>query len=208
MNKKLIIIGASGQGKVVADIALKLHKYEEIVFLDDNENAEECMNIPVVGKSSDVRQYIGEADCFVAIGNAKTRKKLTEQLESLGAIIPVLIHPNAVISERVTIGTGTVVMAGAVINPNSVIGKGCIINTCSSVDHDCCIGDFVHVAVGAHIAGTVTIKDNTFIGAGVTITNNVNICDDCIIGAGAVIVKNIEETGTYVGVPATLLRKG
>ena len=33
--KKLIIIGASGHGKVVADIA-KMNGYEEIVFLDDD----------------------------------------------------------------------------------------------------------------------------------------------------------------------------
>ena len=202
MNKKLVIIGASGQGKVAADIASKLQKYEEIVFLDDNENTKQCLCFPVVGKSLDAKYYINEADFFVAIGNAQIRKKVTEQLETLGATLPVLIHPNAVISEWVTIGIGTVVMAGAVVNPNSTIGKGCIINTCSSVDHDCFLGDFVHVAVGAHIAGTVRIKDNTFIGAGVTIKNNVNICDDCIIGAGAVVVKNIEETGTYVGVPA------
>ena len=202
MHNKLIIIGASGQGKVVADIALKLNEYEEIVFLDDNENTEECMGIPVKGKSSDMEQYVDEADFFVAIGNAKVRKKLTEQLKVLGATIPVLIHPNAVIGEWVTIGEGTVIMAGAVVNPNCVIGKGCIVNTCSSVDHDCCIGDYVHVAVGTHIAGTVKIKDNTFIGAGVTIKNNVNVCCDCIIGAGAVVVKDIEETGTYVGVPA------
>lgn len=202
MHKKLIIIGASGQGKVVADIALKLNKYEEISFLDDNENAQECMGIPVIGKSSDMEEYVDKADFFVAIGNAKIRKKLTEQLEVLGAMIPVLIHPNAVIGEWVTVGKGTVIMAGAVVNPNCAIGKGCIVNTCSSVDHDCCIGDYVHVAVGAHIAGTVSIKDNTFIGAGVAIKNNVSICADCIIGAGAVVVKDIEEAGTYVGVPA------
>lgn len=208
MNKKLIIIGASGQGKVVADIASKLQKYEEILFLDDSESAKKCLNFPVVGKSTDAGLYIKDADFFVAIGNAKTRKKVTEQLEVLGATIPVLIHPNAVISEWVTIDAGTVVMAGAVVNSNSIIGKGCIINTCASVDHDCRLGDFVHIAVGAHMGGTVEIEDNTFVGAGVTIKNNINICSDCVIGAGAVVVKNIEEAGTYVGVPTTLLRKG
>ena len=202
MHNKLIIIGASGQGKVVADIALKLNKYEEIVFLDDNENAQECMGIPVIGKSSDMEQYVDEADFFVAIGNAKIRKKLTEQLEVLGATIPVLIHPNAVIGEWVTVGKGTVIMAGAVVNPNSKIGQGCIINTCASVDHDCEIEDYVHVSVGAHACGTVEIGKCTWIGAGATVKNNVKICNGCMIGAGTVVVKDIEEVGTYVGVPA------
>ena len=109
---------------------------------------------------------------------------------------------DAVVAEDVVIGVGTVVMAGAVINPGTHIGKGCIINTCSSVDHDCIVDDFVHVAVGSHLCGTVNVGAGTWIGAGVTVSNNVFICPDCMIGAGAVIVNDIWESGTYVGVPA------
>ena len=84
---------------------------------------------------------------------------------------------------------------------------GCIINTASSVDHDCVLSDFVHVAVGAHLCGTVTIGNATWIGAGATVSNNVNICGECTIGAGAVVVKDIIEPGTYIGVPAKLRRR-
>ena len=35
-KKKLLIIGASGHGKVVADMAMK-SGYEEIAFLDDDK---------------------------------------------------------------------------------------------------------------------------------------------------------------------------
>lgn len=93
-------------------------------------------------------------------------------------------------------------MAGAVINPGSRVGKGVIVNTCSSVDHDCKIGDFVHVAVGAHLAGSVEVGEASWIGAGAIVNNNLCICGSCVIGAGAVVVKDIKEAGTYVGVPA------
>lgn len=202
MHNKLIIIGASGHGKVCADIALKLQKYDEILFLDDDENIKECMGFPVVGKSSNAEQYINEADFFVAIGNGKIRKKVTEQLGELKANITTLIHPMAVVGNCVSIGRGTVVMAGAVINPDTKIGQGCIINTCASVDHDCKLEDYVHISVGAHVCGTVEIGECTWIGAGATVKNNVKICNDCMIGAGTVVVKDIEEAGTYVGVPA------
>ena len=202
MHKKLIIIGASGHGKVVADIAGQLHKYEEIVFLDDNDSLDKCMGYPVVGKSDRMKEYLNVADFFVAIGNAKIRKKVMEQLQERNASIATLIHPAAIIGSHVTIGEGTVVMAGAVINPDTQVGEGCIINTCASVDHDCQIGDYVHVAVGAHVCGTVNVGESTWIGAGATVKNNVNICSDCMIGAGAVVVKDIDETGTYIGVPA------
>ena len=165
------------------------------MFLDDNETLTECAGFPVVGKSSQAVEIDG--DKIIAIGNAKIRERIQSTIETV-----ILIHPNAVISRRVEIGEGSVVMAGAVINSDVVIGKGCIINTGASVDHDCMIGDFAHVSVGAHMAGTCQIGERTWIGAGATVSNNVNICSDCMIGAGAVVIKDIDKAGTYIGVPA------
>ncbi len=198
--KKLVIIGASGHGKVIADIAVKVG-YEEIRFFDDNPAKKECGGFPVVGTSRKSVGYM-ECDFIVGIGNAHIRKRIQEQLESEGLHITTLIHPSAVVADSAVIQSGTVVMAGVVINPGAKIGKGCIVNTCSSVDHDCMISDYVHVSVGAHVAGMVHIGAHTWIGAGATVSNNISICGDCMIGAGAVVVKDIERKGTYKGVPA------
>lgn len=197
--KKIVIIGASGHGKVIADIAVR-NGYEEIVFLDDDKSIKECAGFPVVGKTSEAKNI--EGDKIVAIGNAKIRWRIQGELNN----IVTLIHPSAVISRRVEIGEGTVVMAGAVINSDTVIGKGCIINTGATVDHDCRIADFVHESVGAHVAGTCIIGERTWIGAGATVSNNVNICGGCMIGAGTVVIKDIDVSGTYVGVPAKKIK--
>ena len=207
MNKNLIIIGASGHGKVVADIALKLKKYESISYLDDSENIERCMKFSVVGKVKDVYNYLEDSDIFVAIGNSNIRKQIMEDLKLNGANIPTLIHPNAIIGEGVTIGIGTVVMAGAIINPEACIGEGCIINTSASIDHDCSIDDYVHISVDAHLAGTVRVAEHTWIGIGAIVKNNVSIGPNIMIGAGAVVVKDLIVSGTYVGVPAKLINK-
>ena len=198
---KMTIIGASGHGRVIADIA-KLNGYNEIEFLDDNEKKKCCGKYPVVGKSEKAADV--QNDLIVAVGNAKVRKKMMTQLS--GKHFATLIHPNAVIADDVIIGKGSVVMAGVVINSGSVIGEGCIVNPCGSVDHDCKVDDYVHVSVGAHLCGTVTVGESTWIGAGATISNNITICGSCTIGAGAVVVKDIEEEGTYVGVPARLMK--
>lgn len=195
--KKLVIIGASGHGKVVADIAIK-NGYNEIIFLDDDESIYECGGYPIVGKSSEAGTI--NADVIIGIGNAGVRKRIQESIPD--EKMATLIHPDAVVADDVVIGAGTVVMAGAVINPGARIGKGCIINTCSSVDHDCEVGDYVHIAVGSHLCGTVFVGSGTWIGAGATVSNNVSICPNCMIGAGAVVIKEIKESGTYVGVPA------
>lgn len=179
MNR-LIIIGASGHGKVIADIAEKCG-YQDIVFLDDNAEKEECAGFPIVGKVSDAIKL--EGDKIVAIGNASIRERIQNDLDTV-----TLIHPNAIISRRVSIGKGTVIMAGVVVNSDSVIGDGVIINTGSSVDHDCVVNDYAHISVGAHIAGTCRIGKRTWIGAGATVSNNVSVMDDCMVGAGAVVV--------------------
>lgn len=201
--KQLVIIGASGHGKVVADIAKK-NGYGPIVFLDDNEAVKDCGGYAVAGKCCSFTDY--DCDIFVAIGNPTVREKFLKELEKHGKNIPVLVHPGAIVAENSAIGKGTVIAAGAVVNPCAVIGKGCIINTCASVDHDCAVADYVHVSVGAHVAGTVSIGLRTWIGAGATVSNNVNICADTMVGAGAVVVKDILEKGTYVGVPARKIK--
>ena len=200
MNKKIVIIGAGGHGKVVADIARK-SGYTDVVFLDDYASAKEINGYPIAGTVKDVARF-ADCDFFVAIGNGKIREKLQTSLKENSLSIATLIHPNAVIGENVSIGEGTVVMAGAVINPSTNIGKGCIINTCASVDHDCEIGDYAHISVAAHTAGTVKIGRHTWLGIGSIVSNNLSVTADCIIGAGAVVVKDIHEPGTYVGVPA------
>jgi sugar O-acyltransferase (sialic acid O-acetyltransferase NeuD family) len=197
MNKRIVIIGAGGHGKVVADIAKK-NGYDEIEFLDDNSAVKTCGGYPVIGKTSEALNI--DADMIVGIGNAAIRRRIQESLDEDNIV--TLIHPDAVVANDALIGIGTVVMAGSVINPGAEIGKGCIINTCSSVDHDCSIGDYVHISVGSHLCGAVTIEDEAWIGAGATISNNVSICSCSVIGAGAVVVGDIAEAGTYIGIPA------
>lgn len=200
MCKELVIIGASGHGRVIGDIA-KLNGYEQIIFLDDNESLKECAGYPVCGTSNETVAF-GEKDFIVGIGDNKTRKIIQERLYGEKLRLTTLVHPKAVIAEGVKIGNGSVIMAGTVINVGCEIGGGCIINTGATVDHDSRIEDFVHISVGSHLAGNVVVGANSFIGAGTTIINNITIPAKCTIGAGTVVIKSINEEGTYVGVPA------
>lgn len=201
MKEKLLIIGASGHGKVCADIALKMNKWKTVEFLDDDRSIKSSMGLKVIGTSDKVFKYIDEYEIFVGIGNNATRERIQARLETVGAKVPVLIHPNAVVGEQVEIGVGTAVMAGAIINCCTEIGRGCILNTGSTIDHDNSIGDFVHISPGAHLAGTVFVGKGTWLGIGSIISNNVNITSGCKVGAGSVVVKDITSGGVYVGVP-------
>lgn len=206
-KNKLIIIGASGHGKVVADIALKMNKWQSIAFLDDDESIKVSLGLEVIGKSEDVFKHIDDTDIFVAIGNNTIREEVLKKLDIEGASIPVLIHPNAVIGEQVGLGIGTVIMAGVVINCCTKIGRGCIINTGSTLDHDNLIEDYVHISPGVNLAGTIKVGKGSWLGIGSTVINNVNITSDCKVGAGAVVIRDITESGTYVGVPAIKIKR-
>ena len=203
MSKSVVIIGASGHGKVIADIVLKSGD-KVIGFLDDGiEKGKLIVGFEVLGKISDYKNY-SDCEFVIAIGNPYIREKIAD-------VLPVewytAIHPNAVISSLdVEIGEGTVVMANAVINSSAKIGRHCIINTGAIVEHDNILSDYVHLSPNVALAGMVSVGKSTHIGTGACTKQVVNIASNCIIGAGSVIVRDISESGTYIGVPARKIK--
>ena len=208
MQKKVVIIGAGGHGKVIADIITKSNDIL-VGFLDDNPDmqGQTIFDGKIVLGDTSEKSISKYTDCYfiTGIGNNRIRKIISEN--NLNLKWYTAIHPNAVIANDVKIEKGTAVMAGAVINTGTKIGRHCVINTCSSVDHDNLIEDFVHVSPGAHLAGTVKIGEGTWICSGVTIIHNISIGKNNVIGAGAVVIDNIEEENcVYVGVPARKIK--
>ena len=205
MCKKVIIIGAGGHAKVVADIILKSND-EVIGFLDDNIEAGTVIikenELRVIGKINNCYELQDEynAEFVIAIGDNKVREKIAQKYQLKYYIA---IHPTAVIGSDVRIKEGTVIMPNTCINCSTQIGKHCIINTGSVVEHDNKINDFVHISPNVALAGTVTVDKYTHVGVGAIVRNNISICDNVIIGAGAVVIKNIYESGVYMGIPAT-----
>lgn len=193
MCKSVVIMGAGGHAKVVADI-IKKSGDKVVGFLDDFNKGQE-----ILGTIDDCVKF-ENCSFIIAIGLGKVRKNINEKYPELDYY--TAIHPSAVISENVIIGKGTVVMANAVINSGAVIGMHSIINTASVIEHDDKIGAYVHVSPGAVLCGTVSIGNNTHIGAGAVVRNNITICENCVIGCGAAVVKDIRKCGVYSGVPA------
>lgn len=208
MAKNVVLIGAGGHAKVIADIIEK--SGDKIYgFLDDSLKKDDIIlgKYRVLGDLNNrftLSITHPELEFIIAIGNNETRKKIAEKIELK---YYTAIHPSAQIGINVKIDEGTVIMANACINSDTEIGKHCIINTGSIIEHDNLLKDYVHISPNSALGGTVTIGKNTHIGIGATIINNISICEDSIIGAGAVVVRNIEEKGTYVGVPAKKMEK-
>ena len=204
MPKQLLIIGAGGHGKVVADAAMRQGNWEKIVFLDDRfPHLTSVMGIEVIAQINDCEQFSdSNTQVIVAIGNAQVREKIQEQLSHRGISIATVCHPSAIVAQSAQIKAGTVIFAAAVINPDVKIGRGVIVNTGAIVEHDCEIGDWTHLCPKVACAGNVKIGSQVWVGMGANIIQNVAVGNLAVIGAGAVVVREVTNHQRVVGVPA------
>jgi sugar O-acyltransferase (sialic acid O-acetyltransferase NeuD family) len=196
----MILYGASGHGKVIADI-LQECKHAPVEFWDDVPSAD--FNFKVSKTPADFSAVHDEV--VVSIGINATRKRIVEKLDG-NVRYGTAIHPKSVLSNTVTIAEGTVVMAGAVINIDTVVGRHCIINTNASVDHDCVIGDYVHISPNVALCGNVTIGEGTHMGAGSVAIPGIKIGKWASIGAGTVVIRDVPDYATVVGNPGKVIK--
>ncbi len=142
--KRLIILGAGGYGKTVADVARQLGAYDTIAFLDDGK-----MEPGVLGKCSGFTNYIGkDTDIYPAFGNNEGRMQWLFAILAAGGSVPTLVHPRAYVSPTAVLGKGTVVLPFAVVNTGVTVKEGCIINIGALIDHDCVIEAGTHLCPG------------------------------------------------------------
>ena len=209
---RLLILGAGGHAKVVAETALSSGVASSITFLDDRFNEPDPCRLvlgwPATGPLgiSLSEEMLSQFDsAVVAIGHSATRLDWIQQLQNAGYHLPVLRHPTAWLSPSAQLGPGSVVFAQVVVQPDVSIGTGAILNTCCSVDHDTQLDHGVHLCPGSHLAGEVTVGARSWIGIGASVIQRVTIGSDVIVGAGAAVVRDLPNNVTAVGVPARVL---
>jgi len=192
MSKSIYIYGASGHGHVVADIAISCG-YEDIIFIDDGQN--EYPTFEDIKRTNTIPIAFG-------IGNNTIRAKLFEKVKNYDFDIVSLIHPGSIISPRVIIGKGTVVMPNVVVNAKATIGRGVILNTSCLVEHECVIDNFVHISPNVALAGDVKVGKSSHIGIGSCVIQGISIGCNCLIGAGSVVVNNYFDNVKAYGNPS------
>ena len=201
--KRLLIIGAGGHAKVVADAAVA-SGWTDVAFLDDQADIRETrLGFPILGTIANLHAYKDSfSGVVVAIGASEPRLALLAECRNSGLCIVSVVHPSAWVSGFAAVGAGSVVFAQAAINAGARLGVGCIVNTGATVDHDCELEDGVHVCPGAHLAGSVKVGCGAWIGIGAVVRQRISIGAYAIVGAGAAVVADVTSRATVTGVPA------
>lgn len=165
--RKLLILGAGGYGKTIADMAAQLGCYGQIAFLDDCSTGDR-----ILGKCADFLQFADEnTDVYPAFGNNEIRMQWLDRLLEGKVSVPSLIHPRAYVSPTAVLGTGSMVLPMAVVNTGVTVEQGCIINIGALIDHDSVIGAGTHLSPGAIVKAENRIPAGVKIGSGEVIEN-------------------------------------
>lgn len=207
MSLPVLVIGAGGHGRVVAD-ALRVAGRKVLGFVDAAADLEGMRidGLPVLGGDTLLEDY-PPASVMLANGigstvSTATRRQVYERLTASGFQFETVRHPSAIVSTSAVLSSGAQIMAGAVVQPGAVIGEDTIVNTGALIDHDCVIGRHCHLAPGAVLSGSVRVGDGCHIGAAASVIQDVTIGADALIAAGAVVVGDVAAGVRMAGVPA------
>lgn len=185
-KKRLLVVGAGGHGRAVAEAAELSGQFKVVGFLDDSMPAGDAVfGAPVLGPVVSMASHRPFCDqAIVAIGNNAVREKLMRQLSETGLALTTVIHPSAFVSPSATIGKGSAVMAGAIVGTETRLGVGVIINCGAVVDHHALVEDFGHLGVNASMAGGTVLGFGAWMQAGSSLGYGVKIRPGAVISPG------------------------
>jgi sugar O-acyltransferase (sialic acid O-acetyltransferase NeuD family) len=206
MKEKIAIIGSGGHCHSVINL-LELNGFKIYGIFDDSYRAGMHEVISGYQICAKVKKVLLPKDSkiILAVGDNVNRDKLFN-LFNKRLFKKNLIHPQAIIEKRTSLGTSNQIFARAYINSEAMLGNNNILNTGCVIEHESVIGDSNHVSVGAILCGRVTLADRCFIGAGAVVIDKIKICSDVIVGANSVVIKDIKKAGTYIGNPAKKIK--
>jgi sugar O-acyltransferase (sialic acid O-acetyltransferase NeuD family) len=200
---RVVIIGADGFGEAVADILFHLPLGPSVPapvgFLDDatHLHGRALFGLRVLGPVSELANVPHDA-VVVAIADNDLRRRCYQRLRRRGERILGAVHPSATLAQRVTLGEGSLVAAGAIVGTGCAIGEGSILDAGCVLGHGCQVGAFAYVGPGANLGFDVVLKDLALIGAAATVVPDQRIGIDARVAAHALVAQHVPEGGSVL----------
>lgn len=201
-DKKIILVGYSGHGLVVADTAFE-NNLNVIGYTEKSVNNVNPFKLEHLGNESSPNFDLWnlDVDFILGIGDNKIREKVYNLIIKRNKKVISVINTSASISSFATIGDGVFINRNVSINALAYVGNNVILNTGCIIEHECEVNENVHVAPGAVLAGNVRVGAGTFIGANAIVKQGVVIGENVIVGAGTIVLNDIPNGKKIVGNP-------
>ena len=178
MKKKLLIVGAGGFGRMVAEQAMLQY---DCVFVDDGQPvAVDVCGIPVVGGLADLPELRKEYGLLVVgIGNNQFRAQVYEKAKALGYAFPNIVAPSAYVSPFAKVGYGCVLLQNACIQNGASVGNGVLLNAGTEVHCGAVVGDYALIYTNS------VVRTGAKVGKYARIGSNVTVCNSAVVPDGA-----------------------
>lgn len=200
----MLIIGAGGHAREVADILIDQGK-NDLVFFDEISGIDSVWErFPVISSSKQAQNLFAQDSRYIiATGHPQTRQLLHRRFADMGGSITSVIASTSQLSTHgLILGEGINVMHYSFLSCEVRLGVGTLINARANIHHGTQIGDYCEIGPCACLLGNVSIDDMAFIGAGATVLPKVKIGMGSIVGAGAVVTKEVPPYTLVAGIPA------
>jgi sugar O-acyltransferase (sialic acid O-acetyltransferase NeuD family) len=210
--KRIVLFGGGNHVTYCLDIIEKQGLYEVVGITDPYiPIGTEIQGYPVIGKQEDLKELIEKYNIdagIVTIGDNWIRKIVKEKVVEIVPDFQFVsaIHPSVVLGSNVSIGQGTVMMAGCIVSPNTTIGEFCFFATGAILEHDSIMHDFASLSAGSMTGGKVEIGEGAAITLSVTLFDRIKIGKHSVIGSGSLVTKDIPDNVLAYGVPAKVIR--
>jgi acetyltransferase EpsM len=216
--KKLIIIGAHGNGAVVASTVADINRvspeWELLGFLDDRAEGE-IHGYPVLGSvtKATIQKFLDDPEVYFywALVSVKLREAFTGRLFELE--IPeerfaTVVHPSAVVSEFAKLGYGVSIQPLVNVGPGVEVGNYVHVFAQSMLGHDAVLEDFSYVANNACVGANVRLKRGAYLGTNATTIENIELGAWSLVGMASCVLKSVPDNAVVVGNPGKeIIRK-
>ncbi len=211
-DRPLVFVGAGELGRDALSVVEALERagrgVELLGFVDDGaEPGTRIHDHPVLGGTAWLLERLDEVAVHVAIGTPAVRERVVGRLAEAGAAFATLAHPTAVVGRTVTVGEGTLVMAGVTTTVDTRIGAQVVVNPGCTLAHDVTVGDFAYLSPGVDLAGRVRVGRRAYLGTGAVAIPGVDVGEGAVLGAGCVAIRDVAPGTTVVGVPGRVLHR-
>ena len=209
--KEIYILGVGGSTPVFMDLAISCgYKIAGLYHYNNERIGESEHGYPIIGSFDDLfKSDIRGKSFLLSQGNMRIRKEITDKIESLGGIVPTLIHPSAEISNFAKISDiGVVIGAKCVVQADAEIKSNSVIRDMALVCHQTSIGNYAFVGPMALVGAHIHVDDFAFIGQDALLVSGKvgNVGANSLVGAGALATKEIPSDVVVVGSPARVIR--